>query len=168
MYDSIHHVYLFHYLLFLGGGDGFYSVYTTGLKEDVPTDHQSPTSLSADEPQSRVGTSSDVSWTSNTPDNISKDHRATAIIVGSVVGVCALAVLIGIAFFWWRSKRHNSQYNSDNVVARRGNSSTLLSPADSRVNGAYMTQYYHSNGSIDDYHDYSRRILHVSLHNILL
>lgn len=49
---------------------------------------------------------------------------------------------------------------------RHGKTSPILPVADSRVNGAYMTQCYHSNGSLNEYNDYSRRILHVSLRGV--
>ncbi|KAJ5975046.1 hypothetical protein N7481_008753 [Penicillium waksmanii] len=98
------------------------------------------------------------------PEPPSKSHSATATIVGVVVGVCALAALLGAAFFWWRSKRHkrriDSDYNSDDTTMKDGDNSNVLPFADPRVNGAYMTQCYHSNGSLDEYNDYSRRILH--------
>ncbi|CAI7617933.1 unnamed protein product [Penicillium pancosmium] len=154
------------------GGDGFYSVYTTGLKKDIPTypESQSSTSTNTDASQSKVTASSDTSAV-KTPEPPSKRHNTTAIIVGVVVGVCALAALLGAAFFWWRSRRHkrqtDSDSHSDDTTMKDGNNSNIFPFGDPRLNGAYMTQCYHSNGSLNEYNDYSRRILHVSLRELL-
>lgn len=83
-----------------------------------------------------------------------------AIATGTVVGVVGAAAVAGAAFFFWRSRKQKAQgFNGTN-----GDYTNNTQPpmSDSRFDGQFMAQRRQSNGSIDDDHDFSRRILQVS------
>ncbi|KAJ5522217.1 hypothetical protein N7527_006332 [Penicillium freii] len=171
------------------GGSNYYSVYTTNLEDDVPTysdpsDSKSTTTTTQSSSDSKTTTQADgtTSTTSTTVgettetatseptqssvfDNMdeksSKSKNTAAIAAGVVVGVVGFAALCGAVFFWWRSKQ-----NKTNAVAGGnggyGRDSGPPSMSDSRFDGDYMAHRRQSNGSIDDDHDFSRRILQVT------
>jgi cell wall integrity and stress response component len=79
-----------------------------------------------------------------------------------VVGVVGFAALCGAAFFWWRSKNNKANAGMGGAAGSYGRDSHPPSMSDSRFDGDYMAQRRQSNGSIDDDHDFSRRILQVT------
>ncbi|OQE13446.1 hypothetical protein PENFLA_c048G01390 [Penicillium flavigenum] len=166
------------------GGPGFYSVYTTGLEDDVPTysDSESTTTKSSSDSKTTTKTDGSVSTTSSTsgettetvtPEasakasdedvkaDAAKSKNTAAIAAGVVVGVVGFAALCGAAFFWWRSKK-NKAGAAGGATGGYGRTSGPPSMSDSRFDGDYMAQRRQSNGSIDDDHDFSRRILQVT------
>ncbi|KAJ5168070.1 uncharacterized protein N7482_003664 [Penicillium canariense] len=161
------------------GGEGFYSVYTTGLEVDVPT-VSSSTSSSGDSTASQtdttvasvstdsggqtiVVTAAAAKETTDTSSQQTKSsHNTAAIAAGVVVGVVGVAALAGAAFFFYRSKKQNAETGARGTAGGYGRDSQPPSMSDSRFDGNYMAQRRQSNGSIDDDHDFSRRILQVT------
>lgn len=94
----------------------------------------------------------------------SQSKNTAAIAAGVVVGVVGFAALCGAVFFWWRSKKNKTNAAAGGTGGY-GRDSGPPSMSDSRFDGDYMAQRRQSNGSIDDDHDFSRRILQVSTHN---
>ncbi|CAG8906319.1 unnamed protein product [Penicillium egyptiacum] len=173
------------------GGPGYYSVYTTNLVDDVPTysdsDSESTTTKSSTDSKTTTKTDGSASTASTTsgettktvtpeasansvPDEdmeakASKSKNTAAIAAGVVVGVVGFAALCGAVFFWWRSKK-NKAGAAGGATGGYGRNSGPPSMSDSRFDGDYMAQRRQSNGSIDDDHDFSRRILQVNTRNI--
>ncbi|KAJ5206163.1 Carbohydrate-binding WSC subgroup [Penicillium cf. griseofulvum] len=166
------------------GGTDYYSVYTTNLKDNVPTyedDTKSTTTTTSsgskttttDEAASTASTSSSVrtetatseASASTVPEDIdeksSKSKNTAAIAAGVVIGVVGFAALCGAIFFWWRSKKNKAGV-AGGATGGYGRDSGPPSMSDSRFDGDYMAQRRQSNGSIDDDHDFSRRILQVT------
>ncbi|KAJ5935497.1 hypothetical protein N7466_005044 [Penicillium verhagenii] len=170
------------------GGTGYFSVYTTGLDPDVESVSSSSTDSSS---SSSSGTSNSTAsettsaggsatvnsagqtvYVTDTSNNDaaaaaqssqqaeeqkqSKTHNTAAIAAGVVVGVVGLAAIVGAAFFFYRARKQKAQ------GYRGGRDSGPSSMTDSRFDGQYMAQRRQSNGSIDDDHDFSRRILQVT------
>jgi hypothetical protein len=81
-----------------------------------------------------------------------------------VIGVVGFAALCGAGFFFWRSKQNktNAAFGGG-TTGGYGRDSNPPSMSDSRFDGDYMAQRRQSNGSIDDDHDFSRRILQVNI-----
>ncbi|CAG8029212.1 unnamed protein product [Penicillium salamii] len=165
------------------GGNGYYSVYTTNYEDDVPTysDSSSSTtttggsSTSTTEASVAVSTAasgqttvvtahSEATPTAETSDEkkASSSKNTAAIAAGVVVGVVGFAALCGAGFFWWRSKNNKSNAAMGGPTGGYGRDSNPPSMSDSRFDGDYMAQRRQSNGSIDDDHDFSRRILQVT------
>ncbi|CAG7919778.1 unnamed protein product [Penicillium olsonii] len=166
------------------GGNGYYSVYTTNYEEDVPTYEDSSSSTSTTTGGSATSTSessvavstaasgqttvvtahSDATPTAETSDEkkASSSKNTAAIAAGVVVGVVGFAALCGAGFFWWRSKNNKSNAAMGGPTGGYGRDSGPPSMSDSRFDGDYMAQRRQSNGSIDDDHDFSRRILQVT------
>lgn len=92
----------------------------------------------------------------------SSSKNTAAIAAGVVVGVVGFAALCGAGFFWWRSKNNKSNAAMGGPTGGYGRDSNPPSMSDSRFDGDYMAQRRQSNGSIDDDHDFSRRILQVN------
>ncbi|CDM36977.1 Carbohydrate-binding WSC [Penicillium roqueforti FM164] len=177
------------------GGTGYYSVYTTNLEDDVPTYSESgstttTSSTSSSSTSSKTTTQTDGSTTAPTTsssisevtetatsepttsglseedinEQSSKGKNTAAIAAGVVIGVVGFAALCGAVFFWWRSKK-NRVGAVGGVPGGYGRDSGPPSMSDSRFDGDYMAQRRQSNGSIDDDHDFSRRILQVHTYN---
>jgi len=164
------------------GGNGYYSIYTTGLEEDVSsvsepttsgdssaatkTDSNGPTGATNGSGQTTVvtpGTSSSVSSSNaDTAAEAKSSHNTAAIAAGVVVGVVGVAALAGGAFFFYRSKKQKSDPGFRGTAGGYNRDSQPPSMSDSRFDGGYMAQRRQSNGSIDDDHDFSRRILQVT------
>ena len=166
-----------------GGGSGYYSVYTTGLQPDVPTisasatngaDSTAPsktnhaaTSVSTD---ARGETVVVTAASSSTPSNdagteaqkTKKAHNTAAIAAGVVIGVVGVAALAGAAFFFYRSRRQKAE-GFRGTTGGYGRDSQPPSMSAPGFDGGYMAQRRQSNGSIDDDHDFSRRVLQVGL-----
>ncbi|KAJ5505568.1 hypothetical protein LT330_001768 [Penicillium expansum] len=174
------------------GSTNYYSVYTTNLLDEVPTysdpdsDTKSTTTTTKSSSDSKTTTQADESTTttatsageiitetatsqptsSSVPQNdieeqTSKSKNTAAIAAGVVIGVVGLAALCGAIFFWWRSK-NNKTSAAAGASGGFGRDSGPPSMSDSRFDGDYMAQRRQSNGSIDDDHDFSRRILQVT------
>jgi cell wall integrity and stress response component len=158
-------------------------VYTTGLEDDVPTYSQSNTTKSSSDDKASTKTDSSATTistgaggqtevvTSNpsagsaaedAEEKTSKSKNTAAIAAGVVVGVVGFAALCGAGFFYWRSKK-NKTNAATGPVGGYGRDSSPPSMSDSRFDGDYMAQRRQSNGSIDDDHDFSRRILQVNM-----
>ncbi|KAF7714975.1 Uncharacterized protein PECH_005385 [Penicillium ucsense] len=93
---------------------------------------------------------------------IKSSHNTAAIAAGVVVGIVGLAALAGAAFFFYRSKKQNAEGGFRGTAGGYGRDSQPPSMTDSRFDGDYMATRRQSNGSIDDDHDFSRRILQVT------
>ncbi|CAI7583764.1 unnamed protein product [Penicillium palitans] len=171
------------------GGSSYYSVYTTNLEDDVPTysdpsDTETTTTSTKSSSDSKTttqadGTTSTTSTTAgertetatseptqssvfeNMDEKSSQSKNTAAIAAGVVVGVVGFAALCGAVFFWWRSKKNKTNAAAGGTGGY-GRDSGPPSMSDSRFDGDYMAQRRQSNGSIDDDHDFSRRILQVT------
>ncbi|KAJ6149222.1 hypothetical protein N7471_000421 [Penicillium samsonianum] len=167
------------------GGSGYYSVYTTNLQDNVPTysDSETTTTKSSSDSKTTTQTDGSASTSSTTvgettetatsqasassvpeediAEKSSKSKNTAAIAAGVVVGVVGFASLCGAGFFWWRSKK-NKAGAAGGATGGYGRDSGPPSMSDSRFDGDYMAQRRQSNGSIDDDHDFSRRILQVT------
>lgn len=163
------------------GGKGYYSVYT--LKDNVGTYSSSSSSNSSSTNNSTatatstgavVSTNSggqtvtmtaaseaqNVDPTQTAQEQKKKDsHNTAAIAAGVVVGVVGVAALAGALFFFFRSRQQKAQ--GSRLGGGNGRSS-MPAMGDSRFDGQFMAQRRQSNGSIDDDHDFSRRILQVT------
>jgi cell wall integrity and stress response component len=91
--------------------------------------------------------------------------NTAGIAAGVVVGVVALSVIIGAAFFFLRRKRARKlegEYRRNAEISAFAQKKPNTPSSDSRWDGDYMAQRRQSNGSIDDDQDFSRRILTVT------
>ncbi|CAI7568031.1 unnamed protein product [Penicillium glandicola] len=167
------------------GGTNYYSVYTTNLEDDVPVyASESTTSTSSSDSKTTTQASGSTSTASTTSSEqttetatseasvvsdpgedieakASKSKNTAAIAAGVVIGVVGFAALCGAIFFWYRSKK-NKDMAAAGPTGGYGRDSGPPSMSDSRFDGDYMAQRRQSNGSIDDDHDFSRRILQVN------
>jgi cell wall integrity and stress response component len=165
----------------IGGGSGFYSVYTTGLESDVSSVSASTTSSDTSATKTDGATASvstgasgeTVVVTSSSHPQASADnveaqkkssHNTAAIAAGVVVGVVGVAALAGAAWFFYRSKKQKAE-GFRGTAGGYDRDSQPPSMSDSRFDGGYMAQRRQSNGSIDDDHDFSRRILQVRIYS---
>ncbi|PWY95248.1 WSC-domain-containing protein [Aspergillus sclerotioniger CBS 115572] len=174
------------------GGSSTYSVYLTGIDNDVDnysasstttSSTDSETSTATTQQQAHVVTSSGTTQTvyataateteaSATPAAESATEPAekkngssantAAIAAGVVVGVVGACALAGAGFFLWRFKNRKAQYRRSVGVDNYGNPMSQHNMSDSRFDGDFMAQRRQSNGSIDDDQDFSRRILQVT------
>lgn len=96
------------------------------------------------------------------PEKTKSSHNTAAIAAGVVVGVCGAAAIAGGAFFYYRSKKQKEENGFHGATGGYGHDSQPPM-SDSRFDGNFMAQRRQSNGSIDDDHDFSRRILQVSV-----
>jgi cell wall integrity and stress response component len=90
-------------------------------------------------------------------------HNTAAIAAGVVVGVVGLAALAGAVWFFYHSKKQKAE-GFRGTAGGYERESQPPSMSDSRFDGGYMAQRRQSNGSIDDDHDFSRRILQVRVY----
>ncbi|KAJ6126763.1 hypothetical protein N7523_002375 [Penicillium sp. IBT 18751x] len=171
------------------GGSGFYSVYTTGLEANVPSYSDSDSESTTTTARS-TGTNTATTKTSGATTSVSTDangattvvtatsaplpsssddiaaetkstHNTAAIAAGVVVGVVGLAALAGAVWFFYHSKKQKAE-GFRGTAGGYVRESQPPSMTDSRFDGGYMAQRRQSNGSIDDDHDFSRRILQVT------
>ncbi|KAL5361373.1 WSC domain-containing protein [Aspergillus floccosus] len=164
------------------GGKSAYSVYLTGLSQNVDTVGGSSSSSTQDSSTSTTnghtatdtngGTvvvtaaSETAAGAMNKEETKDSGPNTAAIAAGVVVGVVGFCALVGAIFFLWRFRNRK---NSENNQFRRstnenhfGKPMSQSSMSDSRFDGDFMAQRRQSNGSIDDDHDFSRRILQVT------
>ncbi|EXJ94741.1 hypothetical protein A1O1_03138 [Capronia coronata CBS 617.96] len=169
------------------GGLGYWQVYLTGLNADVDTAPNSTTIASTAQPTSTQG--SDQPPTSTQPSVITKagqtivvtasaDATATAvaakssggpnkvgIAVGVVVGVIALAAIIGVVLFYMKRRKNREieeEHRRNAAVGAFGSSkSDKASTTDQRLDPSIYSHRRPSIGSIADERDFSRRILQV-------
>lgn len=161
-----------------GGGNGYYSIYTlkanvgtvstTGSSSSSSNNSTATQTNSAGQTVSTNSAGSAVTVTSTSANDKARqsasqeatkehsDHNTAAIAAGVVVGVVGLAALAGAIFFFYRSRKQKAQ-----GYRGRARGSVGPSMSDSRFDGQFMAQRRQSNGSIDDDHDFSRRILQV-------
>lgn len=104
---------------------------------------------------------------SETVTSNSKGSNKAGIAAGIIVGILAVGAVIGGLFFFLRNRKRRAleeefHRQSANSAAARGQPTSMSSMSDSRLEPSVMMQRRQSDGSIADYHDYSRRILKVS------
>ncbi|KAL3461419.1 WSC domain-containing protein [Aspergillus heterothallicus] len=169
------------------GGSSAYSIYLTGLEDNVSyyssgsssssstttsssnstatqTNGSSASTDTTDEQAVETFVSSPTSHTSN-KDKKDDGPNTAAIAAGVVIGVVGLAALVGAGFFLYRFKtRHpaDKRLREMSNVEQFGKPTSSDSMSDSRFDGDFMAQRRQSNGSIDDDRDFSRRILQVT------
>ncbi|EAW10789.1 WSC domain-containing protein [Aspergillus clavatus NRRL 1] len=171
------------------GGANAFSVYLTGISAKVPYYSSAPESTNSSSTsttiegstmttgsQGQIVTAGEQTVFVTSPANqagttISADPEkkqsdggpnTAAIAAGVVVGVVGFCSLVGAGFFLWRfRKRSNAQPQYNANAERFGKPMSQDSMSDSRFDGDFMAQRRQSNGSIDDDHDFSRRILQV-------
>ncbi|KAJ6099547.1 hypothetical protein N7467_001082 [Penicillium canescens] len=166
------------------GGSDYYSIYTTNYEEDVPTYSESSSttttssggssttktdaastavSSTSSQQTTEVTSPKESSASASVEAKTKSSHNTAAIAAGVVIGVVGFAALCGAAFFFWRSKKNktNTAFGGG-TTGGYGRDSNPPSMTDSRFDGDYMAQRRQSNGSIDDDHDFSRRILQVT------
>ena len=97
----------------------------------------------------------------------SSGPNKAVIAAGVVVGVAVLGIIAGGLFFCLRHRRRAREdernQNAENPFNNNNLPSSAASMSDSRLEPSVMMQRRHSDGSIMDNQDYSRRILQVGL-----
>lgn len=159
----------------IGGGTNYWSVWLTGLETKVSSEGTTTTKssstgtstqeteqseVSSSQPEEVTVTQSAAAQTSSPSNSSSSSHNTAAIAAGVVVGVVGFAALIGAAFFFYRHKKNKRRAEFSHGVGDYDSRAPPMS--DSRFDGPSMAQRRQSNGSIDENHDFSRRILQVS------
>ncbi|KEF62848.1 uncharacterized protein A1O9_00821 [Exophiala aquamarina CBS 119918] len=154
------------------GGMGYYQLYLTGLGANVHTAPNSSTSASAGSSSTqpaivtRPGETVFVTPTASSDEpqpSSSSGPNKVGIAVGVVVGVLALAGIIGIVVFVVKRKR-NREIEEEH---RRNAANSFLSgksdksSPDQRLDPSINIHGRQSIGSIADERDFSRRILQV-------
>ncbi|MCJ1307743.1 hypothetical protein MMC25_001391 [Agyrium rufum] len=119
-------------------------------------------------------TSAQVVYTTQVVQKPTGGPNKTAIAVGVVVGVLALATIIGGLLLWFRHKRRMAadaehrrtsaaiQSNANPFIGANEKPPSTISLSDSRLEPSAMFARRQSGGSIADNQDYSRRILKVT------
>ncbi|KAF1808355.1 hypothetical protein P152DRAFT_469037 [Eremomyces bilateralis CBS 781.70] len=163
------------------GGNGYWSVYLTGITKNqiAHFDANNPGDPAASR---RPGSSTGVITVGGSTVVVTQEPTAdpekskgsspskVGIAVGVVVGVLAIAGIIGGVFFFLRQRRrreleeeHKRQAAvSDFVKNGRSHGSQSGSSGDSRLDPEAVMHRRMSDGSIADNQDYSRRILKVT------
>jgi cell wall integrity and stress response component len=166
------------------GGDSTYTVYLSGLSTDVDVDGSSSSSAKAT-PTSNGGSSSSngspsvvtkagqtiVVTASSAAGNQSGGTSKVGIAVGVVVGVLAIAGIIGGLIFFMKQRRkkavedeHKRMVANTEFLRQKSGKSETSSTTDNRLDqAATFTHRRQSIGSIADENDFSRRILQVGL-----
>ncbi|KAF7544639.1 hypothetical protein G7Z17_g9790 [Cylindrodendrum hubeiense] len=172
-----------------GLADGIFSIWNTGVDiivEDMEPVSSSTSAAASSTKESSKSTSAPTSATTSDPaaqssgdgDSDSgsdsggekKKTNTAAIAAGSVVGVVAIAAIIGVAVFFVRRRRNaeieeehrrNAAVNAFINGSKPPGSSGSISMTDSRLDPV-MAHRRLSDGSIADNQDYSRRILRVT------
>jgi cell wall integrity and stress response component len=169
-----------------GGGNNAYSVYLTGLEDNVPYYSTGTTGSSTTTTSSNNSTTTQTSGSSSsteteeqavetfastpTSQSSNKDKKddgpnVAAIAAGVVIGVVGLAALAGAGFFLYRFKtRHpaDKRLRDMSTVEQFGKPTSSDSMSESRFDGDFAAQRRQSNGSIDDDRGFSRRVLQVT------
>jgi cell wall integrity and stress response component len=166
------------------GGDTTFTVYLSGLKTDVETDGSSSSSsnpsTTAKGGSSSAGQSPSVITKAGqtifvTPTDAADGHSSggsskVGIAVGVVVGVLAIAAIVGCLIFFMKQRRRKAveeeyKRNAANAefLRQKSSKSETSSTTDNRLDqAATFTHRRQSIGSIADENDFSRRILQVS------
>ncbi|CEN59576.1 WSC domain-containing protein [Aspergillus pseudodeflectus] len=168
------------------GGNNAYSVYLTGLEDNVPYYSTGTTGSSTTTTSSNNSTTTQTSGSSSsteteeqavetfastpTSQSSNKDKKddgpnVAAIAAGVVIGVVGLAALAGAGFFLYRFKtRHpaDKRLRDMSTVEQFGKPTSSDSMSESRFDGDFAAQRRQSNGSIDDDRGFSRRVLQVT------
>ncbi|CAI6338862.1 unnamed protein product [Periconia digitata] len=140
--------------------------------DDTPSSSSASSSAVAQKTSSAASTAAVTQTQSSAPPPENKPNTA-GIAAGVVVGVVALAGIIGGVFFYLRHKKRRDVENEyrnrasvNNFVSGGKMHTSNSSMTDSRLDPEFMARRQ-SNGSIADNEDYSRRILKVrsSLHS---
>ncbi|AEO68270.1 dec1b5a7-f689-42f3-a7d4-a28795f4e23b [Thermothielavioides terrestris] len=165
------------------GGDGFWTIYNTGLDLNVKyqpnstTDNQSSTSSSSTtsptEAATKPATTVRVTETASAQPTADSSGggggpNVGGIVAGVVVSVIVVLSVVGGGFFYLRRRRNREieeEYRRNaavnNFLGKPPGSSGGMSSMDSRLDPV-MVQRRLSDGSIADNQDYSRRILRVT------
>ena len=169
------------------GGSDTWTVYLTGLSADVDTEDSGSSSSSsttatpttkAEQPTSQVQATitqagqtiivTQAAQTSAIPKSSSGGPNKVGIAVGVVVGVIAVAAVVGsTVFFLKQRKKRAIEEEHARIAAGKEFSSTSSRPetkssADQRLDQTNIfTHRRQSIGSIADERDFSRRILQV-------
>ncbi|KAH8694649.1 hypothetical protein BGZ61DRAFT_532699 [Ilyonectria robusta] len=165
--------------------NGVFSVFNTGVEvaaEDMePESSSSTTAAASSTKESTKSTAAETAVATSEPAAASstgsssdgdkkKSTNTAAIAAGSVVGVIAVAGIIGVAVFFVRRRRNaeieeehrrNAAVNAFINGSKPPGSSGSISMTDSRLDPV-MAHRRLSDGSIADDQDYSRRILRVT------
>jgi len=172
------------------GADGFFSVYLSGLTDDVPNAAASSGSSPSSTPKTSATTTAPTSFvtiggetvvvtapaqsTSSVGQKSSSGggSNKAAIAAGVVVGIVVIAAIAGGAFLYLRHQRRRQveeEYRRKEAVSsfvNGGKSPTSSgggsSFTDTRLDPTVIAQRRMSDGSIADNQDYSRRILKVT------
>lgn len=170
------------------GGDSTFTVYLSGLSSDVPVDSSSssakatPTSKggssgSSESPSviTKAGQTIVVTASSTANSQSSGGTSKVGIAVGVVVGVLAVAGIVGGVILFMKQKRrkavedeHKRMVANTEFLRQKSGKSEASSTTDNRLDqAATFTHRRQSIGSIADENDFSRRILQVSLINLI-
>ncbi|KAI9777717.1 MAG: hypothetical protein M1839_008636 [Geoglossum umbratile] len=152
------------------GGHGYWQVFLTGTQNNIDSiDAPSSTpsgSKSAPTSVVTVGGSTVTVVNGASGSSSAKSGSKAGIAAGAVVGIIAVAAIIGGVWFFLRARkrraveeeyRRNATINS--FTQKPGSTSSI---SDSRLEPSVMMQRRMSDGSIADNQDYSRRILKVT------
>ncbi|KAL1959879.1 hypothetical protein VTO42DRAFT_1024 [Malbranchea cinnamomea] len=154
------------------GGMDAYGVFLTGKPGKVPvySPSSSSSSTSTSSAESTTSSSSQApSVTSTDADsNGGGGPNVAGIAAGVVVGVVAIAALVGGGFFYMKYRKRKElvdEYRRNATISSfvaGGKPFSESSMSDSRLEPSMMSQRRQSNGSIADDQDFSRRILKVT------
>ena len=165
------------------GGDSSFTVYLSGLSNNVDTDGSSssanPTSTSKGGSSSsgsspsvitKAGQTIVVTATNSAGSQSGGGTSKVGIAVGVVVGVLAIAAIVGGFIFFMKQRRRRAveeeyKRNAANAefLRQKSSKSEASSTTDNRLDqAATFTHRRQSIGSIADENDFSRRILQVS------
>lgn len=150
---------------------------STGKSRSEPLFHEPEVESSSSSSSSSTSTSTSTSQTSQAapsaiatsaaPEPEDKGPNKAGIAAGVVVGVLALAAIIGGVFFYLRRRKrleveeeYRRQAAVNSFVSGGKLHTSNSSMTDSRLDPEFMARRQ-SNGSIADNEDYSRRILKV-------
>lgn len=156
------------------GGIGFWQVYLTGLTGDVQTSpnktttssSSASTSSSSTNPAATIIVTQSATVAPSPTGNSSSGAGPSkvGIAVGVVVGVLAVAAIVGGIMLWLKQKRrrkieeeHKQKEIVNSFVASKGSDTV----SDQRLDPKIFAHRRESIGSIADDMDYSRRILQV-------
>lgn len=151
------------------GGIGTYQFYLTGLGAPKVDSDDASSSAKASATASSTSAANTVVVTEEPSSTPSADGGPSkvGIAVGVVVGVLAVAAIVGGGVFFWK-RRRNQQLEEEHArnaaisgFAKSGSKSETSSANDSRLDPSIYSARRDSLGSIADERDFSRRILQV-------
>jgi cell wall integrity and stress response component len=156
------------------GGVGFYQFYLTGLgAPKVDSDSSSSSSASSSATSATSAANTVVVTEAPEPSSSSSGGGSSkvGIAVGVVVGVVAIAGLIGAGVFIYK-RRQRKQIEEEHARTAAVSSfvkSETSSANDSRLDPSISSHRRQSIGSIADERDFTRRILQVrTTHHVLI